>query len=67
MEEGMFRPLDLPLGVLSLLSMLLFYFIGRPVLEYLIGDCGYSPEGLETFLNHTVQLCFHGLLQHEDD
>ena len=65
MEEGTFRPLDPSLGVLSLLSMLLFYFIGRPVLEHLIGDCGYSPEGLEVFFNHTMQLYFHGLLETE--
>ncbi len=65
MEEGTLQPLDPSLSVLSLISMLLFYFIGRPVLRCLIGEYGYSPEGLDAFINHTMRLYFHGLLESE--
>jgi len=63
MDQGAFRPLDPCLSVLSLLSMLLFYFIGRPVLRHLIGESGYSPEGLDTFIRHSMDVYFNGLLK----
>lgn len=65
--KGAFRALDPSLSVLSLISMILFYFIGRPVLGHLLNDDAYSGEGVEAFLNHTVELYSHGLLCHEGE
>ncbi len=65
-EEGTFRTLDPSLCVLSLISMLLFFFIGRPVLGHVLGTDAYTREGVDAFFNHTMQLYFHGMLQPED-
>jgi len=61
-RQGEIRDIDPGLGVVSLLSMLIFYFIGRPVLEHVVGPEGYSEEGIAAFLDHTLALVSHGLL-----
>lgn len=64
--QGVFRDVDPSLSVLSLISLLLFYFIGRPVLGHLLDEGAYSAAGVEAFLKHTLDLFFHGMTRHED-
>ncbi len=62
-RQGEIRDIDPGLGVVSILGMLIFYFIGRPVLEHVVGPDGYSAEGIAAFLDHTLALVSHGLLK----
>jgi AcrR family transcriptional regulator len=60
-NEGYFRPVDPNLTVISLMGIIIWYFIGRPVFRRLPGMENYIEDNRADFGRHTWEIIFHGL------
>jgi AcrR family transcriptional regulator len=60
-EAGVFRDVDPMLLVPSLFGSGLFFFLVEPILKRIFGIDGITPELVDRFAEHQVELLLHGI------
>ncbi|NPV27470.1 MAG: TetR/AcrR family transcriptional regulator [Firmicutes bacterium] len=64
-ESGLFRQVDTRLAAISLIGMILLFFIGSPIINRLPGMTNYLEGTGQQLARHTLEIFFHGLQQRE--
>lgn len=64
-ETGVFRPVDTRMATLSLIGMMAFFFMGRPVVSRLPGMADYQTEMEQKLAEHTLGIFLNGLKPRE--
>lgn len=61
--NGEFRPIDIDLGPFSLIGMIVFVFVARPVVEGVLGVDASDEEFADRLARHTVDLYVRGIVR----